>query len=78
VRGLGIGYRGHIIREIKEGLAGFEKAEIVHERRAPNVDAHRLTKNSLYESLARHAYGFFLLRMEFVPTISTYEIKMVP
>jgi ribonuclease HI len=56
MRGLGMGCHGHIVREIKEVMAGFENSEIVHERRASNVDAHMLDKSSMYESLGRHVW----------------------
>jgi len=51
-----MGCHGHIIRELKEGMASFEKAEIVHESRASNFDAHRLAKSSMYKPLGRHVW----------------------
>ena len=56
MRGPGMGCHGHIIRELKEGMASFEKAEIVHESRASNFDAHRLAKSSMYKPLGRHVW----------------------
>ena len=56
MRGLEMGYHGHIIKELKEGAVSFEKAEIVHEHRASNFDAHWLAKISMYESLKRHVW----------------------
>lgn len=41
IQGPGMGLYGHITREIKVGLASFKSAEIVHESRNSNVDAHR-------------------------------------
>lgn len=45
---------GHITREIKERMASF--TEIVYENRITNVDAHRLAKRSVYETIGRHVW----------------------
>jgi hypothetical protein len=56
MQGSGMGVYGHIIKEIKAGLTRFAKAEVVHERRASNIDAHCLARSSIYESLGRHVW----------------------
>jgi len=33
-------------------------AEVVHEKRTPNTDAHVLDRNSIYKSLGRHVWFF--------------------
>ena len=55
-QGPGMGLYGHIVREIKAGLASFTDALLVHEGRISNGDAHRLAKISIYESLGRHVW----------------------
>ena len=42
---------GHIIREIK---ASFAEAEVIHESRKSNGEAHSLAKSSIYNSVGRH------------------------
>ena len=49
---------GHVIREIKAAMASFEGAEVVHEGRASNIDAHTLARSSIYESEGRHVWFF--------------------
>ena len=39
-------------------MANFERAEVVHEGRASNTDAHALARSSIYESLERHVWFF--------------------
>ena len=56
--GPGMGRYNHVIREMKAGMANFEKAEVVHEWRVSNTDAHALARSSICESLGRHVWFF--------------------
>ena len=56
--GPGMGRYGHVIRVMKAGMTNFERAEVVHEGRASNTDAHALARSSIYESLRRHVWFF--------------------
>ena len=49
--GLGMSPYGHIIREIKAGMASFVSVDLIYERRNSNVDANRLAKSLTYESV---------------------------
>ena len=53
-----MGRYGHVIRVMKAGMANFERAEVVHEGRASNTDAHALARSSIYESLEIHVWFF--------------------
>ena len=46
---------GHIIREIKAGMASFALVEVFYQSSNSNGDAHRLVKSSIYEYVGRHA-----------------------
>lgn len=50
---------GHIIREIKAGMASFASV-VVYENRNSNGDAHRLVMSSIYESVGQHVLLLFL------------------
>ena len=50
----GMGRYGHVVKEISARMESFASAELVHEGRCSNVDAHVLAKGSLYHSLGRH------------------------
>jgi hypothetical protein len=50
---------GQVIRELKTGVASFHKAEVVHEGRVSNLDAHRLARSSIYEDQGRHVRFLF-------------------
>ncbi|KAJ1296190.1 hypothetical protein BS78_01G280500 [Paspalum vaginatum] len=50
--GAGMGCYGQIVREIKSTVCQFQTIDFVHEPRSSNVDAHRLARNSLYNSNA--------------------------
>ena len=52
--GRGMSPHGHIIREIKAEMASFTLMDVVYESRNSNVDAHRLAKSSIYESVGWH------------------------
>ena len=57
--GLGMSPYGHIIREIKAGMASFTSVEVVYETRNSNGDAHILAKSSIYESIRQHVWLLF-------------------
>jgi ribonuclease HI len=54
MQGPRMGPYGHIIREIKAEVASFAEAEVVHESRKSNGEAHNLAKSSVYNSVGRH------------------------
>ena len=54
--GQGMGLYGHIIREIKADMASFMAAEVIHESRNSNVDAHLLARSSIYASVGKHVW----------------------
>jgi hypothetical protein len=58
-------------------MASLTTAEIIHESRNSNVDAHRLAKRSIYESIGRHVWLLSPL-MEFVPVIYINKDCTVP
>lgn len=47
---------GMIIQEIRAGMGKFAAAELVHENRRSNVDAHRLARSSLYSPIGRQIW----------------------
>jgi hypothetical protein len=47
---------GQEIRDIKMTLENFASAEIVHEGRSSNGDAHMLARSCVYEPLGRHVW----------------------
>jgi hypothetical protein len=51
-----MGIYGHVIWDIKARQEDFLFFEIVHANRSTNVDAHRLTRSSIYASLGRHVW----------------------
>ena len=51
-----MGPYGHITREIKAGVATFMEAEVIHESRKLNGEAHSLAKSSIYNSVGRHVW----------------------
>jgi hypothetical protein len=57
-QGPGMRLYGHIVREIKEGSASLTSAEVIHDRRSSNVDAHMLAKSSIYNFVGRHVWFF--------------------
>jgi len=59
MRGLGMSPYGHIIREIKAGMASFALVEVVYESRNSKGDAHRLAKSSIYEYVGGHVWLLF-------------------
>ena len=59
---------GHIIREIK---ASFAEAEVIHESRKSNGEAHSLAKSLIYNSVVM--FGCYFLLMEFVLVNLIYE-----
>ena len=59
LEGSGMSRYGHVIREIKVAMASFKGAEVVHEGRASNIDAHTLARSSIYESEGRHVWFFY-------------------
>ena len=59
LEGPGMGCYSQVIRELKAGMATFDRAKIVHEGRASNVDAHRLARSSIYETEGRHVWFLF-------------------
>ena len=59
LEGPGMGCYGQVIRELKAGMATFDRAKIVHEGRASNVDAHRLARSWIYETEGRHVWFLF-------------------
>jgi len=61
MRGLGMSPYGHIIREIKAGMASFALVEVVYESRNSKGGAHRLAKSSIYEYVGWHFGCFFPL-----------------
>jgi ribonuclease HI len=56
LQGPGMGLYGHIVREIKEGLSSLTSAEVIHDSRSSNADAHMLAKCSVYDSVGRHVW----------------------
>ena len=59
MQGFGMGSYGHIIREIKARMmASFTSVEFVHESKNSNVDAHRLAKSLIYESIGLYCRCF--------------------
>ena len=56
IHGPGMGPCGHIVREIKAGMASFLTGEVVHESRKANGDAHTLAKSLIYKQLGRHVW----------------------
>lgn len=46
MRGAGMGPYGHVVQDIKAYMRDFQAAEIIHEDRRFNVDAHKLARNS--------------------------------
>jgi hypothetical protein len=53
-------------------MVSFDKAEVVHEGRASNLDAHRLARSSIYED-KENMFSFCFLPMEFVPTLLMFK-----
>jgi hypothetical protein len=51
-----MGSNGHIIREIKAGMASFTSVEFVHERGNSNVNARRLAQSSIYDFIGWHVW----------------------
>jgi hypothetical protein len=70
--GPGMDRYDQVIRELKTDMASFDKAEVVHEGRASNLDAHRLARSSIYEDQGG-MFGFRFLPMEFVPTLLMFN-----
>ena len=56
IYGQGMGLKGHIVMEIKTGAARFVDAQLVHEGRNSNGDAHRLARSSIFEAVGRHVW----------------------
>jgi ribonuclease HI len=50
------GAYGHIIQEISARRRLFQAVDIVHEGRSVNVDAHTLTRSSIYLPIGRHVW----------------------
>jgi hypothetical protein len=51
-----MGSYGHIFREIKVTQASFHVAEMVHEGRACNEEAHNLARSSIYDARGRRVW----------------------
>ena len=56
IRDNGLGQYGHIVQEIRASLNDFQVAEVRHEGRVSNEDAHRLATSSIYKSCGRHVW----------------------
>jgi hypothetical protein len=52
----GWGSYGHIVQEIKARAGDFVTAQLVHEGRVSNGDAHRLARGSISRDLGRHVW----------------------
>jgi hypothetical protein len=56
IRSKGFGSYGHVTQEIKARGDNFASVEFVHEGWMSNVDAYRLARGSLYETIGRHIW----------------------
>ena len=53
---VGMGRAGHIIREIKATMSELQTAEVVHEGRASNGDAHSVARSAIYDPPGRRVW----------------------
>ncbi|TVU25614.1 hypothetical protein EJB05_28117, partial [Eragrostis curvula] len=53
---------GHIVKDIKATEATFCTSDFVHESRRSNVDAHNISRSSIYVDFGRHVWLLNLLK----------------
>ena len=50
------GVYGQVIEEVRARMTSFDTAEIVHERREHNADAHNIARSAVYGDVGRHVW----------------------
>ena len=45
-----------MIEEVRARMTSFDTAEIVHERREHNADAHNIARSAVYGDVGRHVW----------------------